>query len=322
MERLICLAALIIGYGFGLIQVAHIYSKAHNVNIHERGSGNAGTTNMFRVMGIKAGVVTLVGDCAKAVAAIFFTRIIFILICGFQIDYTALLLYTGLGCVLGHDFPFYFKFKGGKGMATTAALICCLGSWQLIVIGVIIFFSIVFLTRFVSLGSMVTVVCEACLFIIFSECGLINITAAYKADCYILFIIIALLLVFQHRKNIVRLVTKSETKFHFRTSKQIKQDEAMHVEENAKAKIEKLNERVERKAEKTSRVVEKTQDKAETKVEKVQVKAELKAEKTQLKAEHKVEKKQQRLDKKIEKTQIKTEKIEDKAQEKSEKLKC
>lgn len=281
-ERLICLACLVIGYGFGLLQIAHIYSKAKNVNIREKGSGNAGTTNMFRVMGIRAGIITLVGDCAKCVAAVILTRLIFITGMHFNIDPTALALYTGFGCVLGHDFPFYFHFKGGKGMATTAALICCLGSWQMIVIGVVIFFSTVIITKYVSLGSMLTVSASAVEFIIFTIVGWIKVDVSWLADCYVIFIILALLLLYQHRKNIARLKEHKETKFFFRTSKQIEEAETAHRKEQLEAKVEYVQQRTEKK-------VDKLQSKTERKVEKVQNKAAYKEKKAQIKAEYKQE---------------------------------
>ena len=307
IERLICLLSLVIGYGFGLLQVAHIYSRSKNVNIREKGSGNPGTTNMFRVMGIKAGIITFIGDCLKAVAAIFFTRLIFITICGFNIDIAALALYAGFGCVLGHDFPFYFNFKGGKGMATTAAIIICLGNWQMIVIGILIFFSIVLLTRYVSLGSMATVVCSAIEFIIFTQIGWFKIDKAWIPDCYIIFILMAAILVFQHRKNILRLLSGTETKFYFRSSSQIQKDESEHRQELTNAKVDRVQKRAEKKVDKVQsraekkvdraqnkpefneRRVIKVQSKAENKVNRVQNKAEYKEKKVQLKAELKEE---------------------------------
>ena len=296
-ERLICLACLVIGYGFGLLQIAHIYSKAKNVNIREKGSGNAGTTNMFRVMGIKAGIITLFGDCAKLVAAVILTKLIFLTGLKFQIDPTALALYTGLGCVLGHDFPFYFHFKGGKGMATTAALVCCFGNWQMILIGIAIFFGIVFATKYVSLGSMSTIVAECIMFIIFTQAGWFKVDKAWLPDCYILFILITVLLVFQHRKNIRRLLEHRETKFYFRTSKQIQEDEEKHRETQVNAKLDKVQNKAEKKVDKLQTKAEKkiarAQTKAElaqTKAEHVQNKAEYKERKVQLKAELKEEK--------------------------------
>lgn len=306
-ERLICLAALVIGYGFGLLQIAQIYSKSKNVNIREKGSGNAGTTNMFRVMGIKAGIITLIGDCAKGVAAVLLTRLLFITICGFAIDPTALALYAGFGCILGHDFPFYFRFKGGKGMATTAALVCCLGSWQMIVLGLIVFFGIVAITRFVSLGSMVTVTAACIEFIIFTQVGWISVDPAWLPDCYILFILLTLLLIYQHRKNIGRLLSGTETKFFFRSSGQIQKDEAAHREKITNAKVEHVQQKAEKKVDRlqsrTERRIEQAQEKngrkarrvyriqrrTERRVVYVQNKASYKEQKAQLKSEYKQE---------------------------------
>ena len=299
-ERLICLAALAIGYCFGLLQIAHIYSRSKNINIREKGSGNAGTTNMFRVMGIKAGIITLIGDCAKCVAAVLITRLIFITWLKYDIDPSALILYTGFGCVLGHDFPFYFRFKGGKGMATTAALICCMGNWQMILIGVAVFFGIVIITRYVSLGSMCCVCTEAVLFIIFTQYGWFRVAPEWLPDCYVIMIALAVLLLIQHRKNIKRLVEHRETKFYFRTSDQIKADEAghretittakvEHVQKKAEKKVDKLQNRADKKVDKLQYKVEKRVERVQNKVEHVQNKAEYKETKVQLKADLKQE---------------------------------
>ena len=290
-ERLICLLCLVIGYGFGLLQIAQIYSKSKNVNIREKGSGNAGTTNMFRVMGIKAGIITLMGDCAKCVAAVLLTKLIFRIWLKMDIDPTALALYTGFGCILGHDFPFYFGFKGGKGMATTAALLCCIGNWEMIVIGLAVFFGIVVVTQYVSLGSMVTTCLEAILFIVFTLTGLFKLQRAWWPDSFTIMILIAALLVFQHRKNIRRLLDHNEKKFYFRTASQIEADEANHrevqvnarleqVQNRADKKMDKLQTRVDRKVIHTQNKMEQVQNKAGYKERKVQLKAELKEERS------------------------------------------
>lgn len=291
-ERLICLLCLVIGYGFGLLQIAHIYSKSKNINIRQKGSGNAGTTNMFRVMGIKAGIITLFGDCAKLVLAILLTKLIFLTWLDFAIDPTALALYTGFGCVLGHDFPFYFHFKGGKGMATTAALICSLGSWQMIVVGFAVFLAIVFITKYVSLGSMVSVCVETILFIALVETGHFALDPAWKPDCYVLMIVNAALLLFQHRKNIRRLLNHNETKFYFRTSEQIQKDEADHREQQYNARVEQVQRRAEKKVDKIQNKADKKVEKAEGKAEKVQARTERRTEYVQNKAEYKEKKAQ------------------------------
>ena len=118
MERLVC---LLIGYIFGLFQTGYFYGKTQGVDIRKMGSGNAGSTNALRTMGIKAGMITLLGDCFKCVIAVLVVRGIY---GQSHADILPLLsLYTGFGAVLGHNFPFYLKFKGGKGIAVTAGMI-------------------------------------------------------------------------------------------------------------------------------------------------------------------------------------------------------
>ena len=117
MERFIC---LLIGYAFGLIQTGYIYGKMKGVDIRKEGSGNAGSTNALRTMGIKAGLVTLLGDCFKCVFAVVTVYLIY----GktYADIFPLLAMYAGMGAVLGHNYPFYLNFKGGKGIAATAGV--------------------------------------------------------------------------------------------------------------------------------------------------------------------------------------------------------
>lgn len=109
MERLIC---VLVGYVFGLIQTGYIYGKKNGVDLRKKGSGNAGTTNALRTMGWKAGAVTLLGDCFKCVAAVVVVHLIY---GKTHTDMMPLLsMYAGMGAVLGHNYPFYLKFKGRK----------------------------------------------------------------------------------------------------------------------------------------------------------------------------------------------------------------
>ena len=105
---------MLIGFIFGLFQTGYFYGKTQGVDIRKMGSGNAGSTNALRTMGIKAGMITLLGDCFKCVIAVLVVRGIY---GQSHADILPLLsLYTGFGAVLGHNFPFYLKFKGGKGI--------------------------------------------------------------------------------------------------------------------------------------------------------------------------------------------------------------
>ncbi len=152
MERIICLA---IGYVFGLFQTGYIYGKLHQVDIRTMGSGNAGTTNALRTMGWKAGVITFLGDAFKCIFAVATVRLIFGESHAQMIP--VLIMYAGMGAVLGHNYPFYLKFKGGKGIAATAGLIASTTNLPLTLICLAAFIGIVGITRYVSVGSLVIV---------------------------------------------------------------------------------------------------------------------------------------------------------------------
>ena len=110
MERLVC---LLIGYIFGLFQTGYFYGKTQGVDIRKMGSGNAGSTNALRTMGIKAGMITLLGDCFKCVIAVLVVRGIY---GQSHADILPLLsLYTGFGAVLGHNFSILSEVQGRKG---------------------------------------------------------------------------------------------------------------------------------------------------------------------------------------------------------------
>ena len=113
--RLLCLA---VGYGFGLFQTAYILGKARGIDIRQHGSGNSGTTNALRVLGTKDGLIVFAGDMLKSLFAILLTSFLF----GNRYPELVwvLKMYTFAGTVLGHDFPFYMGFKGGKGVAVVA----------------------------------------------------------------------------------------------------------------------------------------------------------------------------------------------------------
>ena len=120
MIRLLC---LLVGYFFGAFQTAYVYGKMHGIDIRTMGSGNAGTTNTLRVLGTKAGLIVLLGDVLKTMLAIAVMR--FCILPNFNVGDAEYLyiLYTAAGAILGHNFPFYMQFKGGKGIASTFGLI-------------------------------------------------------------------------------------------------------------------------------------------------------------------------------------------------------
>lgn len=207
MERIIC---LLIGYLFGLFQTAYFYGKAHGIDIRQHGSGNSGTTNTLRVLGTKAGLIVFAGDCLKCVAAVVIVRLIF---GGNHPDMIYLLcLYAGAGTILGHDFPFYMGFKGGKGIASTAGLIIALHPY-FIVMGVILFFGTFLTTHLVSLGSLLV---YAGMLIEMVVCGQLGVFGempqAYLIEMYVVAGALTAMAYWQHRQNIVRLVQGNERK--------------------------------------------------------------------------------------------------------------
>ena len=207
MERIIC---LIIGYLFGLFQTAYFYGKAHGIDIRQHGSGNSGTTNTLRVLGTKAGLIVFAGDCLKCVAAVVIVRLIF---GGSHPDMIYLLcLYAGAGTILGHDFPFYMGFKGGKGIASTAGLIIAFHPY-FIVMGAILFFGTFLTTHWVSLGSLLVYAGMLIEMVICGQFGVFGeIPQAYLIEMYVLAGALTAMAYWQHRQNIVRLIQGNERK--------------------------------------------------------------------------------------------------------------
>lgn len=207
MERIIC---LVIGYAFGLFQTAYFYGKAHGIDIRSHGSGNAGTTNTLRVLGTKAGLIVFAGDVIKCILAVAAVRLLFGKNHG-DIIYL-LMLYAGTGAILGHNFPFYLNFKGGKGIAATAGLILSFHP-LFIPMGVILFFGIFFTTHYVSLGSLLVYAGFMIEMVICGQMGVFGgLTQAQLYELYGITAFLTVMAYWKHRENIVRLVKGVERK--------------------------------------------------------------------------------------------------------------
>ncbi|MBR1910666.1 MAG: glycerol-3-phosphate 1-O-acyltransferase PlsY [Lachnospiraceae bacterium] len=219
-ERLIC---LIIGYVCGLFQTGYIVGKIKGIDIREHGSGNAGTTNILRTMGVKYAGIVLLGDALKCGLAIFIVRMLFQNVHSNILD--LLYLYTSFGVILGHNFPFYMGFKGGKGIAATAGFIIFGLPHIMTLVGIIVFFSIFFLTHYVSLGSIVLyvslVVC-AVVFKFTDANGWIeeNMGGLYN-EYIIVIILMMILMLIRHKDNIKRLLSGCERKTYLRSRPEI-----------------------------------------------------------------------------------------------------
>jgi glycerol-3-phosphate acyltransferase PlsY len=206
MIRVVC---LVIGYCFGLFQTAFIYGKMHGIDIRERGSGNAGTTNALRVLGKKAGLIVFLGDALKAIFAMILVHLLFR---NLYPDMTALLrLYAGAGVVLGHNFPFYMGFKGGKGIAATGGM--SLGmAWQCMLAVAGTFFAIFFATNYVSLGSLCMYVVFVVSLVVMGQTGGFGMPQAYLTEMYVVAVLLMIMAFVQHRGNISRLLHGNERK--------------------------------------------------------------------------------------------------------------
>lgn len=204
MERLLC---VVIGYLFGLIQTGYIYGKIKKIDIRNHGSGNAGTTNALRTLGWKAGVITFIGDCLKCVVAVTVVQFMFI-----QDPRQSLYaMYAGLGAVLGHNFPFYLKFKGGKGIASTAGLILAINPIMFLIVAVV-FIGIVLITQYVSLGSIIIMILFVIMVVISGQTGELRLPKGDLYEYYAIAIVLALLAIWRHRANIKRLINGTENK--------------------------------------------------------------------------------------------------------------
>lgn len=207
MFRLIC---LLFGYICGLFQTAYIYGRIQHKDIRQYGSGNAGTTNALRVLGKKAGLIVFLGDLLKSVVACTVVRLI---ADHMGSDITMLyVLYAGLGVVLGHNFPFYLKFKGGKGIAATAGVVLAIFDWRIILACLIVFTVAVAVSRYVSLGSLLMVTTFITLWIVFGQLGFDGLSGAALYESYIVVGVFVLLAYIRHKDNIVRLVKGTENK--------------------------------------------------------------------------------------------------------------
>lgn len=191
--------ALIIGYAFGCFSTAYVVGKANHIDIRSYGSGNAGTTNAMRTLGKKAGIITYVGDVLKAVIPILLVRF-WILQGNPNLDFICLVI--GLGVVLGHNYPVWLHFKGGKGIAVTSGVFISVVP-QIAVFALILFVLIALISKYISLASICAILFAGTWMIIYYDFSLPHLIV-------ILFYI--LLALWQHRANIVRLVQGKENK--------------------------------------------------------------------------------------------------------------
>lgn len=192
----LCLAT---GYLCGCFSTAYIVGKIYNVDIRKHGSGNAGTTNALRILGKKAAAITFIGDFLKALLPILIFK--YIIFKGYE-EMPVMELYIGIGVVIGHNYPFWLKFKGGKGIAATAGVYCA-SSVPVGIIGGTIFAIVALITKYVSLSSLIALTSASCILIYLHHDNLQYI---------ILIVIFTLFAYWRHKENIVRLIKGTENK--------------------------------------------------------------------------------------------------------------
>ena len=198
-------ALLVIGsYLLGSVNFAIVISKAaYGKDIRDYGSKNAGMTNMMRTFGTKAAVMVLLGDVMKSILSVALSM----LICGIDVAYIA-----GIACMIGHCFPVFYKFRGGKGFATAAGMV--LAAEPLIfLICLIIFVVIVAATKYISAGSIITsLFFPLILNMVYRSAGGITLIMALCS------VFLAFFILFNHRANVARLMKGEEKKFSFKKS--------------------------------------------------------------------------------------------------------
>lgn len=201
--------SLVIGYAFGLFQTGYLYGRTKGIDIRKEGSGNAGTTNSLRVLGKKAGAITFLGDLFKAIFAVLLVKLIF---CNTYPDFVKVLeLYAGFGTVLGHNFPFYLQFKGGKGIACTSGVILAVLPISAPV-SLVLFIGAVAITRYVSLGSILVVCSYLIQAIIFGQLGYVHLLGPSLVEFYIISACFTGMALWRHKENIKRLLNGTENK--------------------------------------------------------------------------------------------------------------
>ena len=183
--------------------------KFNKIDIRDYGSGNAGTTNVMRTLGKKAGIATYLLDAFKAVIADILIH--FLIVPHTAIPEMLLFLYCGLGIVLGHNFPFYLGFRGGKGIAASAGMLLAM-DWRVFLICAVIFIGLVAITRYVSLGSMAAYAGALVCFIGFGAVGSYGMDFPHTLEMDVIMGLMTALAIYRHRANIYRLLNGTENK--------------------------------------------------------------------------------------------------------------
>ena len=205
----------IIAYAIGSISFSVIISrKVAGFDVREKGSGNAGSTNMLRSVGKKAALMTLCCDILKGLVSILIAIIVG-LIAKESANPAVLVQIASICVVLGHTYPIFFEFRGGKGVATSLGIIL-LVNWQIGLICLVFALALMVVTRMVSLGSISAAVLFPILTLALPDHFLV------EGNYFIFGILLAAIVVFNHRTNIKRIIEGKENKLSFKKKEENK----------------------------------------------------------------------------------------------------
>ena len=206
----------LVAYLLGSISFSVIISKKMaGFDVREKGSGNAGATNMLRSVGKKGAIFTLIGDCLKGVVAILFAIIVGKI--AKNTDKALLVQLAGIAVVLGHTFPIFFGFKGGKGIAATSGLVISLilfpkYCFMFTIFGMVTFGLVTKFSRYVSLGSITGIIGFFIEFVIWGLVGWLPLNNNEFIEASIVVLLFVILGVARHSGNIKRLINGTERK--------------------------------------------------------------------------------------------------------------
>ena len=200
----------IVAYLLGSISFSVIISKKMaGFDVREKGSGNAGATNMLRSVGKGAAALTLLADALKGVVAILFAIIVGAIVK--DTDKALLVQIAGIAVVLGHTFPIFFGFKGGKGIATSLGVLL-MTNWKIALICLVFALVLMALTKMVSMGSVGAAILFPVLVLFINT----NYTVSEGSSYFVYSVILAIIVLFNHRSNIKRILSGTENKISFK----------------------------------------------------------------------------------------------------------
>ena len=199
------LIVIVVGYLCGCLESGYLVGKANGIDIREYGSGNAGSTNVLRVLGKKNALITFLGDTLKGLIPVLLVKYVMCPNSPVLADEpvkSLIVLVTGFAVMLGHDYTFFMNFKGGKGVATTGAVM--LGfDWRMGLCSLVIFIIVVSITRYVSLASCIMSAALVVEILIFHP---------GRWDLFGMCCLFAFFVIYRHRTSIKRLMNGTESK--------------------------------------------------------------------------------------------------------------